>query len=89
MPEGLAEAPKRPVQTPQREWLRGPLRDWAETGIESALQAVGGTWLEPAAVRTRWRRFCLGEGDNSHFVWQWISLALLLNAPSTARAARA
>jgi len=89
MPEGLAEAPKRPVQTPQREWLRGPLREWAETGIESALQAVGGTWLEPAAVRTRWQRFCLGEGDNSHFVWQWISLALLLNTPSTARAARA
>ena len=49
----------------------------------------GGTWLEPAAVRTRWRRFCLGEGDNSHFVWQWISLALLLHAPVTARAARA
>jgi len=89
MPEGVVEAPKRPVQTPQREWLRGPLREWAEAGIESALEAVGGTWLEPTEVRARWRRFCLGEGDNSHFVWQWISLALLLNAPSTARAARA
>jgi asparagine synthase (glutamine-hydrolysing) len=88
MPDGLVEAPKRPVQTPQREWLRGPLREWADAGIESALEAVGGTWLEPAAVRARWRRFCLGEGDNSHFVWQWISLAMLLNTASTARAAR-
>src|SRR5690606_25670490 len=25
----LRLAPKRPVQTPQREWLRGPLRGWA------------------------------------------------------------
>jgi asparagine synthase (glutamine-hydrolysing) len=89
MPEGLVEAPKRPVQTPQREWLRGPLREWAESEIESALESVGGTWLDATAVRTRWRRFCLGEGDNSHFVWQWISLALLLNAPSPARAIRA
>jgi asparagine synthase (glutamine-hydrolysing) len=89
MPEGLVEAPKRPVQTPQREWLRGPLLEWAESEIESALESVGGTWLDATAVRTRWRRFCLGEGDNSHFVWQWISLGLLLNARSTARAARA
>jgi asparagine synthase (glutamine-hydrolysing) len=89
MPAGLVEAPKRPVQTPQREWLRGPLREWAETEIESALESVGGTWLDAAAVRTRWRRFCLGEGDNSHFVWQWISLGLLLNTASPARAIRA
>ena len=89
MPEGLVEAPKRPVQTPQREWLRGPLREWADAGIENALEVVGGTWLDPAAVRAQWRRFCLGEGDNSHFVWQWLSLALLLPTSSAARAARA
>lgn len=30
VPDGVREAPRRPVQTPQREWLRGPSRDWAE-----------------------------------------------------------
>src|SRR6185436_18737296 len=28
LPDSVVNAPKRPLQTPQREWLRGPLRDW-------------------------------------------------------------
>ncbi len=74
VPAQLVEAPKRPVQTPQREWLRGPLRGWAEEMIERALGARGGEWLDADAVRREWRRFRAGEGDNAFFVWQWISL---------------
>ena len=74
LPKGVVEAPKRPLQTPQREWLRGPLRGWADGQIERAL-ASG--WLDADAVRREWRAFCAGEGDNSYFVWQWISLGLL------------
>ncbi len=36
----VVEAPKRPVQTPQREWLRGELRGWAGECIETALQVM-------------------------------------------------
>lgn len=75
LPERLAEAPKRPVQTPQREWLRGPLADWASAQIELALTAHS-DWLDPVQVREAWRRYRNGEGDNSFFVWQWISLGL-------------
>jgi asparagine synthase (glutamine-hydrolysing) len=74
LPKGVAEAPKRPLQTPQREWLRGPLREWATGQIERALESG---WLDADAVRREWRAFCAGEGDNSFFVWQWISLGLL------------
>jgi asparagine synthase (glutamine-hydrolysing) len=72
----VVEAPKRPVQTPQREWLRGELRDWAGQCIENALQEHGNTWLDPESVRKQWHEYCLGLGDNSFHVWQWISLGL-------------
>ena len=75
-PSGLVEAPKRPLQTPQREWLRGPLRDWTEGCMETALDAYGGTWLRPDAVRDAWKDYCSGSVDNSYFVWQWVSLGL-------------
>src|SRR5262245_20191464 len=42
MPQAVIEAPKRPLQTPQREWLRGELNDWAQTCVDSALGALGG-----------------------------------------------
>ncbi len=79
LPQGVVEAPKRPLQTPQREWLRGPLRDWATEQIETALDTYGGAWLDSSAVREGWQRYTERGGDNSFFVWQWISLALTAN----------
>jgi asparagine synthase (glutamine-hydrolysing) len=77
LPERLVEAPKRPVQTPQREWLRGPLRPWASDCIETALGEHGGTWLNAEVVRRTWTEYCEGESDNSFYVWQWINLGLV------------
>jgi asparagine synthase (glutamine-hydrolysing) len=74
--EGVVEAPKRPLQTPQREWLRGVLKDWASDSIEAALAAYGDAWLDRAAVQQAWQAYCVGLSDNSFYVWQWINLAL-------------
>jgi asparagine synthase (glutamine-hydrolysing) len=76
-PAGVVEAPKRPLQTPQREWLRGPLAKWTETQIETALHAHGGTWLDADTVRAAWQKYLRGGSDNSFYIWQWISLGLL------------
>jgi asparagine synthase (glutamine-hydrolysing) len=76
LPQDLVEAPKRPIQTPQREWLRGPLRQWAEICLQNALRHVGGSWFRSGGVRLAWRDFCQGKSDNSFFVWQWISAGL-------------
>jgi asparagine synthase (glutamine-hydrolysing) len=83
IPEGVVNAPKRPLQTPQREWLRGPLRAWADGRIEAALAAYGGTWLDVAAVRQAWGEYGAGHGDNSFWVWQWINLGLAVESPPT------
>lgn len=77
VPGNLCDAPKRPVQTPQREWLRGELRSWAKEQIEKALDKYDGSWLDGAAVRADWNKFCRGESDNSYYVWQWISLSMV------------
>ena len=77
LPAGVREAPKRPVQTPQREWLRGPLREWATDCIEAALVGFGGAWFDPSAVRKAWAGYQQTGGDNSFFVWQWVNLGLM------------
>jgi asparagine synthase (glutamine-hydrolysing) len=77
LPRAVSESPKRPLQTPQREWLRGELRDWADERIEIGLRGQFGNWLDREAVRSAWEKYCAGGSDNSFYVWQWISLSYL------------
>jgi len=78
LPSGIVIAPKRPLQTPQREWLRGPLRWWANECIEHALADEAGEWFDKQRVRAVWKKYCDGESDNSFYVWQWVGLGLML-----------
>ncbi len=80
--ERLSEFPKRPIQTPQREWLRGELKDWVHEMVGSALNHVGGSWLDSDAVSATLHDFNKGYGDNSFFVWQWINLGLMAQISS-------
>jgi asparagine synthase (glutamine-hydrolysing) len=86
LPGGVVEAPKRPLQTPQREWLRGPLKGWATDCLEEALNAFGHEWLDARAVRETWRNYCNHEADNSFYVWQWISLGMIAAGQGMAKA---
>jgi len=94
LPQELVEAPKRPLQTPQREWLAGPLADWARDCIEMALVEYQGSWLKADSVWTSWREYLEGKSDNSFYIWQWISLGLTVqdsitrDAPQRAGAGR-
>ena len=75
LPSAVTTAPKRPVQTPQREWLRGPLRGWVEECLASpAVQTSG--WFDTKAIQQEWESYLTGRDDNSFFVLQWISVAL-------------
>jgi asparagine synthase (glutamine-hydrolysing) len=76
LPNKVAESPKRPLQTPQREWLRGPLRSWTEDMVNTALRGSFSGWLEASNLKKELARFMSGESDNSFYVWQWISLGL-------------
>lgn len=77
VPAEVGEAPKRPLQTPQREWLRGPLRGWAEDWIRESWR-LG--WFERREVMAEWARFLRGESDNSAYVWQWVCAGMAARA---------
>jgi len=77
LPHGVREAPKRTVQTPQREWLRGPLKNWADDCIEAALSVYGGSWLDADSVRREWQAYQVKGADNSFYIWQWVNLGLM------------
>lgn len=76
VPTNLSEAPKRPMQTPQREWLCGPLRDWACDKINSAFAGPQGAFLNKKMVLDSAEAYFRGESDNSFYIWQWISLGM-------------
>ena len=69
----LATRPKRAVVTPQREWIRGPLREPIQDLIHSAGFRESG-FFDPAAVERAFDDYCAGEGDNAFFIWQWINM---------------
>jgi asparagine synthase (glutamine-hydrolysing) len=83
LPNRIVEAPKRSLSTPQREWLRGPLRKWAGERIEESLIAFGGAWMDQDGVRATWHDYCQGASDNSFYIWQWISLGLMIETAAT------
>lgn len=83
LPASVSEAPKRPLQTPQREWLQVELRAWANDHIENACRNFAGAWLDEKQVRQTWKNYCAGASDNSFYVWQWINLSLALDSTKT------
>jgi asparagine synthase (glutamine-hydrolysing) len=77
LPRGISEAPKRPMQTPQREWLRGPLRDWVYEEVESALTGPFSAYFNRANIEDSLSGYFAGDCDNSFFVWQWVSAGMI------------
>jgi asparagine synthase (glutamine-hydrolysing) len=75
VPKELVERPKAGFGVPIGEWLRGPLREWAEDLLsESQLARVG--LLEPAPVREKLRQHLAGTHDWTPKLWS----ALMLQA---------
>jgi asparagine synthase (glutamine-hydrolysing) len=64
----MVEAPKRPLQTPQREWLRGPLRDWAETLFDERRLDEAGL-LSSRTIRHLWRQHLSGTHNRERVLW--------------------
>jgi asparagine synthase (glutamine-hydrolysing) len=69
----LAARPKRAVVTPQREWIRGVLREPIQDLIASAGFRQCG-FFDPEQVQRSFDDYCAGNGDNAFFIWQWINL---------------
>lgn len=71
----LVLAPKRPLQTPQREWLSEDLKDWVRTEVETLCQ---NNWFNKKELEIELNSFFNGDNQSSFHIWQWINAAQLL-----------
>jgi asparagine synthase (glutamine-hydrolysing) len=65
VPEKLFERPKTGFAVPIYQWLRGPLRDWAENLLdERRLEREG--YLRPDLIRNLWQSLLNGSSEWAH-----------------------
>lgn len=73
VPRSLFERPKQGFAPPMAEWLRGPLRDWAESLLsEDALRELP---LDAGGVRGLWRAHLERRMDAGQALWSVLMLA--------------
>lgn len=69
-------APKRPLQTPQREWLGKELKDWM---CDEALSLHSLPWFDMKEIERELALYFKGNKESSFHLWQWINTALIFN----------
>jgi len=67
VPRSLVDRPKMGFAVPLAEWLRGPLRDWAEDLLDP--RRLGDGLLDVAAVRSLWRDHLGGRANRAYALW--------------------
>ncbi|MBI4868476.1 MAG: asparagine synthase (glutamine-hydrolyzing) [Candidatus Wallbacteria bacterium] len=68
VPRALFDRPKVGFGVPIDEWLRGPLRDWAESLLDEGRLAREG-FLAPQLVRSTFRQHLEGRRLRHHQLW--------------------
>jgi asparagine synthase (glutamine-hydrolysing) len=71
----IASAPKRPLQTPQREWLSEELKTWV---IEKTTVLKKHEFFIERNLENELDLFFKGQNQSSFHIWQYISAAQLL-----------
>ena len=73
LPPELVDRPKQGFAIPLAEWLRGPLRPWAEELLsERRLREAG--LFETATIRARWAQNLAGTRNWSYAIWTVLML---------------
>lgn len=73
VPRDLFERPKAGFSVPLDGWLRGPLRDWAESLLGAETLSADGL-LESHPIRAAWREHQEGARDHGGKLWAVLML---------------
>lgn len=73
IPDTITFAPKRPLQTPQREWLANELKDWVLEKIEDLKEL---SWFDQSALHEELNHYFEGDQESSFHIWQWVNLSI-------------
>ena len=68
VPLALTDRPKQGFSVPIDAWLRGPLRDWAESQLDEKRLREDG-YLDSTAVRRVWDQHLAGWRDHRLLLW--------------------
>jgi len=79
VPQDLIERPKAGFGIPVGDWIRGPLRPWAEDLLSPASLGRGGL-IDPAPIRQVWAEHLSGRRDWTSRLWIVLMLMSWLNA---------
>jgi asparagine synthase (glutamine-hydrolysing) len=68
VPKKLIDRPKMGFANPLHEWLRGPLRDWAEDLLDDRRLRQEG-FFDPKPVRQLWEAHLSGKSNDQYALW--------------------
>lgn len=80
-PHGLLDQPKRGFGVPLAEWLRGPLRDWADSLLDPTKLLNQGI-LRPKVVQRAWQEHLQGRAEWHYLLWDVLMLQAWLEKRS-------
>ena len=69
----LVFAPKRPLQTPQREWLATDLKEWVNNCFAEIETGAHADWFNKEELQKEVRLYFEGNIQSSFHIWQCIS----------------
>lgn len=79
VPRGLMERPKMGFGIPIEDWLRGPLREWANALLdEKRLREEG--FFDPVPIRKMWQEHLSGERRWHYHLWDVLMFQAWLEA---------
>jgi len=77
--QDISFAPKRPLQTPQREWLAQDLKPMVKNIVNSLQNSSAKNWFDIPILEAEMECYFEGDQDSSFHIWQWINLGVLLD----------